>query len=132
MHENEISGIISDAAIEVHKTLGGPGLIEDLYEEALAWELKLRGLDVRRQLGFRVVYKGRELDKRLVLDLIVNERVIVEVKATEKEHPIFKAQLLTYLRATDKRLGLLVNFGGEKVSDGFSRVVNHLVPPQEL
>lgn len=129
MHENEISGMMLDAAIEVHKTLGGPGLLEDIYEEALAHELTLRGLSILRQQGFRVVYKDHELQKRLVLDLLVNDRVIVEVKATEKDHPIFKAQLLTYLRVTNRRLGVVINFGSELIRDSFSRVVNQLVPP---
>lgn len=131
MHENEISGILLDAAIEVHKTLGGPGLLEDIYEEALAHELELRGLSVRRQQGFSVVYKERTLQKRLVLDLLVNDRVIVEVKATTQDHSIFKAQCLTYLRVTDRRLGVVINFGSELIRDNFHRVVNHLIPAEE-
>ena len=131
MHENAISGILLDAAIEVHKTLGGPGLLEDIYEEALALELELRGLRVRRQQGFSVVYKGKTLQKRLVLDLLLNDRVIVEVKATTQDHSIFKAQCLTYLRVTDRRLGVVINFGGELIRDSFYRVVNHLIPAED-
>ncbi len=126
MTENELSYEIIGAAIEVHKTLGGPELIEDMYEEALKFELEQRGHDVRRQVGFRVVYKGHELEKRLVIDLIVNDLVIVEVKAVTELHPVFEAQLLTYLRQTDKRLGLLINFDEVVVKDGIHRVVNRL------
>jgi GxxExxY protein len=116
----------SSAAIEVHRTLGGPGLLEDMYEEALKFELEQRGMAVRRQVGFRVVYKGHELEKRLVIDLIVNDLVIVEAKAVVDYHPIFEAQLLTYLRQTNKKLGLVINFGETLVKDGIHRVVNKL------
>ena len=126
MTENEISGIIVDAAIEVHRQLGGPGLIEDMYEESLCHELVLRGLNVRRQIGFKVRYKGQLLDKRLRIDVIVDDKVIVEVKAVDDYHPIFECQLLTYLRQTDKRLGLVINFGERLVKDGIHRVVNRL------
>jgi GxxExxY protein len=126
MNENELSRIVIGAAIEVHKELGGPGLLEDVYEEALCYELASRGLEVRRQVGFKVVYKGRELDKRLVLDVLVNDTLIVEVKAVEKYHSIFEAQLLTYLRITDRKLGLVINFGAALLKDGVHRVVNRL------
>ena len=131
MTENEISKIIVDAAIEVHRQLGGPGLIEDMYEESLCPELALRGLNVRRQIGFKVRYKGKELDKRLRIDVIVEDKVIVEVKAVDEYHPIFESQLLTYLRQTDKRLGLVINFGERLVKDGIHRVVNRLDETQE-
>src|SRR5262245_29462515 len=124
MNENELSHGIMSAAIEVHRSLGGPGLLEDMYQEALAFELEQRGFAVRRQIGFKVVYKGRELDKRLVIDLIVNELVIVEVKSAADYHPIFEAQLLTYLRQANKRLGLVINFGEILVKAGIHRVVN--------
>src|SRR5262249_28732829 len=124
--ENEISRIVVDAAIEVHRQLGGPGLLEDMYEEALCHELTLRGLRVDRQIGFKVRYKGKELDKRLRIDVIIDSLVIVEVKAVDDYHPIFEAQLLTYLRQTDKRLGLVINFGERLVKDGIHRVVNRL------
>ena len=126
MTENEISRVVVDAAIEVHRQLGGPGLLEDMYEEALCHELTLRGLTVQRQLGFRVRYKGKELDKRLRIDVIVEERVIVEVKAVDDYHPIFESQLLTYLRQTGMKLGLVINFGERLVKDGIHRVVNGL------
>jgi GxxExxY protein len=124
--ENEISRLIIGAAIEVHKNLGGPGLLEDIYEEALCYELTRQGLDVKRQVMVPVTYKQKRLRRPLILDVLVEDKVIVEIKAVESVHPVFKAQLLTYLRLTGKKLGLLINFGQEKVSDGICRVVNNL------
>jgi len=129
MTDNEISRAIVDAAIEVHRTLGGPGLLESVYEEALACELQLRGLDVRRQVYVPIPYKGRELANPLRIDLLVDEKVIVESKATTAYNPIFEAQVLTYLRLTGHRLGLVINFGERVVKDGLHRVVNGLEDP---
>lgn len=126
MHENEISKVIVDAAIEVHRTLGGPGLLEGVYEEALAWELKQRGLQVERQVVVPAVYKGHTLDTSLRLDLLVGGLVIVEAKATTAYNPIFEAQALTYLRMTGLKLALVINFGERYVKDGIHRVVNGL------
>jgi len=124
MTENDLSGLIIAAAIEVHRELGGPGLLEDVYEEALCYELQLRGLEVQRQVGVAIEYKGNMLRKRLVLDLIVNGEIIVEVKSVDVYNDIFQAQLLTYLRLTKKHLGLVINFGEKYVKDGVHRVVN--------
>jgi GxxExxY protein len=110
----------------VHRELGGPGLIEDLYEEALAEELRLRGLAVERQLPVRVMYKGRVLNKPLRLDLKVGGLVLVDNKATTEWHAVFEAQMLTYLRVTGLRLGLVINFGERIVTAGIRRVVNGL------
>ena len=126
MTENEPSSLIIGAAIEVHKQLGGPGLLEDVYEEALCCELAAQGIHVARQVQVPMLYKGQRLKKPLVLDLLVDDKVIIEVKAVEKIIPVFKAQLLTYLRLADKKLGLLINFGEVIVSEGIHRVVNHL------
>ena len=126
MSENEISRLIVDAAIEVHRSLGGPGLLEDMYEEAMYCELEARGLKGRRQIGFRVHYKGKELKKRLVIDLIVEDKVIIEAKSVIEYHTVFEAQLLTYLRQTNLKLGLVINFGERLVKDGIHRVVNGL------
>jgi GxxExxY protein len=126
MHENEISRIILDATIEVHRTLGGPGLLESVYEEALAWELEHRGLHVERQKPVPIEYKGRTLGTPLRLDLLVEGKVIVECKATTDYNSIFEVQTLTYLRLTGLKLGLVVNFGERLVKNGFRRVVNHL------
>ena len=126
MHENEISRVVVGSAIEVHRTLGGPGLLESVYEEALAWELGHRGLSVERQKPVPVVYKGRTLATPLRLDLLVGGKVILECKATSHYNEVFEAQLLTYLRLTGCRLGLVINFGEKKVIDGVHRVVNNL------
>jgi GxxExxY protein len=126
MHENQISKIILDAAIEVHRTLGGPGLLEIVYEEALAYELEMRGLAVERQKQIPIVYKDKSLSAPLRLDLLIAEKVIVECKASNKFNNVFKAQALTYLRLTDLRLGIVINFGEKKIIDGFHRVVNRL------
>ncbi len=126
MTENEISRIVVDASIEVHRTLGGPGLLEKLYEEALAYELELRGLKVERQRSVPIVYKGKRLATDLRCDLLVVDRLVVECKATTTHNPIFETQALTYLRLMDLRLALVVNFGQRLVKDGIHRVVNGL------
>jgi len=126
MVENEISGAIIGAAIEVHEQLGGPGLLEDVYEEALCHELQLRGWKVNRRVGVPLIYKGKRLRKRLVLDVMVNDLVIVEVKSIELYNDIYQSQLLTYLRLTQRKLGLVINFGERYVKDGIHRVVNKL------
>ena len=124
MTENEISKVIVDCAIIVHRTLGGPGLLEGVYEEALAWEVQEHGLRVDRQLQVPILYKGRQLGTPLRLDLLVEKRVIVEVKATEEYNKIFEVQALTYLRQRNLKLALVINFGEKYVKDGIHRVVN--------
>jgi len=124
--ENEISHKIIGAAIEVHRTLGGPGLLESIYESSLCHELIQRGLYIQKQLLVPVTYKNTVVRDPLCLDILVENKVIIEVKATEKEHAIHEAQLLTYLRLTGLKLGLLINFGQECVKDGVHRVVNGL------
>lgn len=126
MHENEISKIVLNASIEVHRTLGGPGLLESVYEEALAWELNGSGLRVSRQREVPIIYKGHRLKTTLKLDLLLNDLVIVECKATSRYNEIFEAQTLTYLRLMELKLGLVVNFGERMVKEGFHRVVNGL------
>jgi GxxExxY protein len=122
--ENEISHKVIGAAIEVHRVLGGPGLLEGLYESCFCNELVLRGLKVERQVPIPVNYKGTIVREPLYIDILVQGIVIVEVKAVEKLHPIHQVQLLTYLRLTGRKLGLLVNFGQEYAKDGITRVVN--------
>ena len=126
MELNDISGAIVDAAIEVHRELGGPGLLESVYEEALAAELSERGFKIARQIRVPVVYKGRWLSRDLRLDLLVEDSVIVECKATSGTSPVFGAQALTYLRLLDLKLALVINFGKQRVVDGIRRVVNGL------
>ena len=125
MTENEIAKIVVDAAFQIHKRLG-PGLLESVYEIVLAYELKKRGLKVKRQVPVDIVYDAIKFDEGFRADLIVEEKVIVELKSVENVVPVHKKQLLTYLRLADKRLGLLINFGAELIRDGISRVVNGL------
>jgi GxxExxY protein len=124
--ENSISQGIVDCAIEIHRTLGGPGLLESVYEEALVWELQQRGLSVERQVSVPISYKGHLLASPLRIDLIVGGLVLVECKAAVQYNTIFEAQLLTYLRLTGMKLGLVINFGEQFVKNGIHRVVNGL------
>lgn len=124
--EDELSFVIIGAAIDVHKTLGGPGLLENVYEEAMVWELKDRGLQVERQLKVPINYKGNQLASPLRIDLLVENLVIVENKAVINYNSIFETQILTYLRLMDLRLGLVINFGEKYVKRGIHRVVNNL------
>ena len=126
MTENEVAKVIVEAAIEVHRTLGGPGLLEAIYEEALSFEIETRGLTVHRQKVVPLVYKGRRLGSDLRLDLLVSDLVIVECKATVAYNTLFEAQALTYLRLCDLRLALVINFGERQVRQGIHRVVNGL------
>ena len=126
MTENEISKIIVDSAIEVHRTLGGCGLLESVYEESLAWELKSRNLKVERQLAVPINYKKHLLATPLKLDLLVESIVIVEVKAVTQYNDVFESQALTYLRLMNLKLALVINFGNKLVGNGVHRVVNGL------
>ena len=113
---------IIGAAIEVHRNLG-PGLLESAYEECLCHELQLRGLDFKRQVPLPLLYKGLRLDCGYKIDLIVRDEVILELKAIEKLLPIHEAQLLTYLRLTGRRVGLLINFNVPLLTQGIIRRV---------
>lgn len=126
MTENEISKVIVESAIEVHREIGGPGLIESIYEEAMVEELLRRGMKVERQLPVPIVYKGKTLSVPLRLDLKVNGLVLIDNKAVTEWNPIFEAQMLTYLRLTGLKLGLVINFGEQYVKNGIHRVVNGL------
>ena len=125
MKENEVARLIVDAAYQVHTALG-PGLLESVYEEVLAYELRKRNLKVLRQVPIPLVYESIQLDLAFVADLLVEDLVIVELKSMEKVAPVHKKQLLTYLRLADKKLGLLINFGEALIKNGISRVVNGL------
>jgi len=126
MNENEISKLIVESAIEVHRTLGGPGLLECVYEEALVWEMHRQGLLIERQKIIPITYKGISLANSLRLDLLIDGKVIVECKSIAQYNPIFESQLLTYLRLLDLKLGLVINFGERLVKNGIHRVVNGL------
>jgi GxxExxY protein len=126
MRENEISKHIVECAIEVHRTLGGPGLLESVYEEALGWELEQRGLLVERQVEVPVVYKEHLLAAPLRLDMRIEKLVIVENKATTNYNTIYESQALTYLRLLNLKLALVINFGERYVKNGIHRIVNGL------
>lgn len=128
MHENELSRLIIGAAIEVHREVG-PGLIEKPYEEAMCHELHLRGLRFVRQRNVPFVYKSITLSVDLRTDLVVEEKVILELKAKETVPAIDKLKVLTYLRLLNLRLGLLINFHAAVLKDGVFRVVNNLIEP---
>ena len=119
--ENLLSEQILDAAIEVHRTLGGPGLLESLYEDALFYELRLRNISALSQVPIPVTYKNYKLREPMRLDILVDRKVIIEVKATETVLAVHKAQVLTYLRLTNLKLGLVINFGQRRLKDGWSR-----------
>lgn len=125
MTENEIAKEIVDAAFKIHTTLG-PGLLESVYEAVLAYELKQRGLLVVRQQPIPVVYEEVHLEEGFRADLIVEGKVIVELKSVEVIAPVHKKQVLTYLWLTNLKLGLLINFGEALIKDGISRIVNGL------
>jgi GxxExxY protein len=124
MDYSVLTGRIVDAAVEVQRQLGGTGLLESIYEEALAVELTLRGMEVRRQVPVSVSYKGTSLSVPLRIDLLVHGKVIVECKAAEKLHPSFARQTLTYLRLTGHHVALLINFGEHPLRRGVSRIIN--------
>ena len=124
--ENLLSEQVLDAAIEVHRTLGGPGLLESLYEDALFYELRLRNIPALSQVYIPVTYKNYKLRDPMRLDILVDRKVIIEVKATETVLAVHKAQVLTYLRLTHLKLGLVINFGQGRLIDGWDRVVNNL------
>jgi len=121
MQDNELTEKIIGCAIEVHRNLG-PGLLESIYEKALCYELESKGLLYKNQVIVPVMYKNTCLgDFRL--DLVVEDRVIVELKAVERNDPVFKAQLMSYMKLTDKKLGLLINFNVPLLKDGITRVI---------
>jgi GxxExxY protein len=122
---NRISGIIVDAAIHVHRALG-PGLLESAYEVCLTYELRERGLRVRTQVELPIAYKNVQLETGYRIDLLVEEAVVVELKTVTKVLPVHEAQLLTHLRLSRHRLGLLLNFYVPAMRDGIRRMVNGL------
>jgi GxxExxY protein len=123
MTHNELSSLVIKAAIAVHRALG-PGLLESVYQVCLLAELKSMGLQVIEQVAVPIVYRGERLANDLRIDLLVEDRIVVEIKAVEELHPIHTAQLLTYLKLTNKKLGLLINFNTTKLIEGLERVMN--------
>lgn len=124
MQINDITGHIIDCAMRVHTRLG-PGLLESSYEACLAYELTQRGLRVRTQVQQPIIYDTVKIDVGYRLDLLVEETVIVELKAVEHILPVHKAQLITYLKLSDKRVGLLINFNVVRLKDGIERFANN-------
>jgi len=123
--ENEIARVVVDTAYRIHVALG-PGLLESVYQAVMLHDLRKRGLHVDDEVGVPVVWEEVRLDVGFRADLIVERKVVLELKSVEDIHPVHKKQLLTYLRLTNCRLGLLLNFGAELMKDGISRVVNGL------
>ncbi|MEO5569575.1 MAG: GxxExxY protein [Bacteroidia bacterium] len=122
---NELSGKIISAAIEVHRELG-PGLLESVYEYCFFAELTKRGIFVRKQVVLPIVYKNQTLDKNFIIDFLVEEEIIIELKAIDILLPVHEVQLVTYLKLADKRLGLLINFNVPRLVEGIRRKVNKL------
>lgn len=125
MSENEIGGIVVDRALQVHRELG-PGLLESTYEACLCHELRSAGLDVEVQKALPVVYRSVKLDCGYRIDLLVEKKVVVEIKAVEALNDVHLAQILTYLKLSRCKLGYLINFNVKRVKDGIRRVVNQL------
>jgi GxxExxY protein len=125
MTENEISKIIVNCAFNIHSSLG-PGLLESVYEELLAFELTDYGLLVERQKPIPVLYKNTKMEIGFRADLIIEHKVIIEIKSVEAIAPLHQKQLLTYLRITGNKLGLLINFNSALIKNGIQRIVNNL------
>ena len=125
MNENEISYKIIGAALEIHSALG-PGLLESVYESTLAYELKLLGLKIETQVPKPLVYKEIKLEVGYRIDMLVEDKVIVEIKSIETLAPVHFSQTLTYLKLSDKKLALLINFNTKYLKEGIHRIVNNL------
>ncbi len=125
MTENELSKIIVDCCFKIHKNLG-PGLLESVYEEVLCFELTKNNLGFERQKPISIIYENVPLNIGFIADIIIEEKVIVEIKSVETVKAVHHKQLLTYLKLTDIKLGLLVNFNTNLIKDGIQRIVNNL------
>ncbi|MDD3441069.1 MAG: GxxExxY protein [Kiritimatiellae bacterium] len=128
MDENEIGKIAVDSAVQIHRELG-PGLLETVYEIVLAKELERRGLKIKRQVSVSIVYRDIRFDEGFRADILVEDKVILELKSLDQIAKVHSKQVLTYLRLTGLRLGFLLNFGSPLMKDGISRVVNGLPEP---
>jgi GxxExxY protein len=122
--DNPLANQIVEAAVEVHSVLGGPGLLETVYESALSHELSLRGLHNQRQIPIPVKYKNNEVRTPFFLDLLVENQIILEIKATPNDYPFYQAQLMTHLKFAKISLGLLINFGKKDLRDGLHYITN--------
>lgn len=128
MDENEIGKIAVDSAVQIHRELG-PGLLETVYEIVLAKELERRGLKIKRQVSVPIVYRDIRFDEGFRADILVEDKVILELKSLDQIAKVHSKQVLTYLRLTGLRLGFLLNFGSPLMKNGISRVVNGLPEP---
>ena len=126
MTENELSKIVFDAGLKVHRTLG-PGLLESAYEACLHYEILKQGIAVERQIGLPIIYDEVKLDTAYRLDLILENKLIIEIKAVENLHPLHQAQMITYLRLSGCKLGMLINFNTVLFKDGVKRVINGIL-----
>jgi GxxExxY protein len=126
MEYNKLTQKIIAAAIEVHRELG-PGLLESVYEYCMVEELSNMGLNVKSQVSVPIIYKGKTLNKEFYIDLLIEEKIVIELKAVEVILPVHEVQLVTYLKLSDKRLGLLVNFNVSLLKDGIRRRVNKFI-----
>ena len=120
---NHLSSIIFDCALTIHRKLG-PGLLENIYEECLVYELRSRGLKIESQVSLPIVYQELKIENAYRIDILVEDSIIIEIKAVEAIQPVHEAQLLTYLRLTNHRLGLLINFNSPLIKDGIRRMAN--------
>ncbi len=125
MHENELSKIILDISMKIHKTLG-PGLFESVYEGIFCYELRQAGLKFDAQIEVPVIYEGKRFEKGFRADIIVENKVLIELKSVERLATVHKKQVLTYLKLTQLKLGLLINFNEKLLKSGFVRIVNGL------
>ena len=125
MNENEISGIVVDVSIRIHKALG-PGLLESVYQRILAYELRKAGLEVQTEVPVPVKWDGHIIDESFRADMIVNGKVLLELKSIEQTQPVHRKQTLTYIKLADLKLGLLINFGASLLKDDLHRLVNKL------
>ena len=123
MDENEIGTIVVDRAVKLHRSLG-PGLLETVYEAVLVRELEKSGLSVQRQVSVPINFDGLVFDEGFRSDIIISNKVILELKSIEQVHPVHKKQLLTYLKLTGLKLGYLLNFGDELMKNGITRIIN--------
>jgi GxxExxY protein len=124
MEYYKTSGLILDACITVHKIMG-PGLLESIYEQCLMKEFELRMVKAKNQVPISLIYKTHELSRELKIDILVENEIILELKSSEIMHPVYEAQIISYLKLTNKKLGFLINFNVPVLKDGFKRYVNN-------
>jgi GxxExxY protein len=121
---NSLSSAILDCCITVHKIMG-PGLLESVYEQCLMKEFEIRNIHAENQVSIPLIYKGFEIAKEFKIDILVENEIVLELKSSEIMHPVYEAQIISYLKLADKRLGFLINFNVPLLKDGFKRYVNH-------